>query len=418
MSVLLLLLLLLLLGCFVLFVATIDDVVDLRPQHPHFIDGVHQPHVVDAAACHARVQSLLPWNTTLSYHSSPEDEELQSHIRALQHNAAVPCDAQRVLLFALHSDCGFGAELHWLSVALMAAIETNRTLVIREDLPWIYAAQPFCERGHTFSCYFQPLSHCVVRSEADLTALLGGQRIDDVPVFTTKELHKLDAHRVVQYSTDLQKQLDFPYFRNIPARWARAGMSAFHWRSQLVAFIAQLNERVEHVVGARRDALGFNALNLVGIHTRRGDKLYGSAINRAETVEIPMASVFDGISELAVACGFDGVFVATKDGEFVDYVDQRVREAGAAMRLRWVIEREQPRKERGWSTHDLMRGMLNRTQEALDVITDMVLLASVQCLVGTFDSNLSRLAAELGEAWRSFEHPPLAFNGASYLLFP
>jgi hypothetical protein len=407
---------LLLFVCVAVVGADIDD--SLQPQHPHFIDGVHQPHQVNATTCRERVNALLPRNATLTYTASPEDEALQNQLNSLQFNGDVPCDAQRILLFSLHSDCGFGAELHWLSVAMMAAIETNRTLVLREDLPWIYAEQPFCERGQTFSCYFLPLSHCVVRSEADLNAILGGQRIEDVPVFTTKELHKLSEHRVVQYTADLQKQLDFPYFRHIPLPWSRHGWTLFHWRSQLMHFIVRLNERAGQLVGARRDALGFDALNLVGIHARRGDKLYGSAINRAETAEIPMATVFDGVNALAEACGFDGVFVATKDGEFVDYVDQRVRDGGAAMRVRWLIDRVQPRKERGWSTHDLIRGMLNRTQEALDVISDMVLLASVRCLVGTFDSNLSRLAAELGEAWHSFDQPPLAFNGVSYQLFP
>jgi hypothetical protein len=382
--------------------------------HPHFVDGVHQRHA-DDALCAELTRPLLPANRNLAYEQTEDDERLQTYLSGLQHR----CNAKhsRILLYQLHSDCGFGAELHWITVALTAAVETNRTLVIREDVAWQYAdaAAGFCAPGHTFSCYFASLSSCVVRSRADLDEILAGVPLAEVPIFTTKELHALDAHRVVQYSTDLQKQLDFPFFRSVPSGW-KSDRDVFWWRSQLVKFTMRLSSRVAGIVDARRDALGLRSVNALGIHSRRGDKLFGSAINNPETKGIPMALMFDVSEAVAVACGYDAVFVATKDGDFVDYVDARV--AQGADRVRWLIERSVSRKERGWSTHDLMRGLLNRTEEALDVISDTFLLASVSCFVGAFDSNLSRLAAELGEALRSFDRPPLSFNGTSWIVFP
>jgi hypothetical protein len=54
------------------------------------------------------------------------------------------CSNARILLYSPH-ECGLGAELHWINVALTVALVTNRTLVFREDMPWIYAQSPVCE---------------------------------------------------------------------------------------------------------------------------------------------------------------------------------------------------------------------------------------------------------------------------------
>ena len=60
--------------------------------------------------------------------------------------------------------------------------------------------------------------------------------------------------------------------------------------------------------------------------------------------------------------------------------------------------------------------MLNRTREALDVVTDIALLASFRGFLGTFESNLSRVVAELGFAAGELEFA-LSLN-STWFVFP
>ena len=130
-----------------MFVAAIAMVVAVAAAasgvpEPHFVDGAHVP--ADAAAgeslaslqthtCAELVTAHLPLRTRLAQQASERDEAAQLALGALQQRGAAACDWRApALLFALHSDCGLGAELHWLTVALTAAIDTQRTLVLRE----------------------------------------------------------------------------------------------------------------------------------------------------------------------------------------------------------------------------------------------------------------------------------------------
>ena len=143
----------------------------------------------------------------------------------LQHPS--DCRTARILLYSPH-ECGLGAELHWINVAMTVALVTNRTLVMREDKPWIYAQEPYCAAGMgTFSCYFMPFSSCVARTSAELATLRGADANADcdattqtpVPVIKTQALDVFSDVRVVQYTENLQEQLDFKFTRDVPAAW-------------------------------------------------------------------------------------------------------------------------------------------------------------------------------------------------------
>jgi hypothetical protein len=176
------------------------------------------------------VHQPTKWTPTLEI-----DAVLREDVEKLQNPNN--CAQARLLLYALHSDCGFGAELHWLTVALRAALTTRRTLVVVENERWIYAEQPYCAEGSgTFSCYFEPLSSCTARTDAELAALLGDVTLKDVPVFTTKSIDDNEDVRVLQYTRDLQKQLDFPFFRSVPRRYSDLSHKAgeFEIRTQCI----------------------------------------------------------------------------------------------------------------------------------------------------------------------------------------
>lgn len=84
--------------------------------------------------------------------------------------------------------------------------------------------------------------------------------------------------------------------------------------------------------------------------------------------------------------------------------------------LSWLHDASMARRDNGWSTYNLLKGRLNNTNEALDVITDVALLASFRGFLGSFESNLSRLVAELGMA--QFEMEFASAFEKQWMAFP
>ena len=205
-------------------------------------------------------------------------------------------------------------------------------------------------------------------------------------------------------------QLHFEFFRYVPP--AFKDKSVFWWRAQLVQFIVVPNERLQAEVDRRRVEIGVNRHDLLGIHVRRGDKVFGSRINRPEMDELEFGYIYNHTRAIAERCGFDGVLVATKSAELLEYIDARPADDS----LVWLFDRSQARTTRGWDTTTLIDGKLNRTQEALDVFSDMLLLSELRAFVGTMESNLSRLVAEL--AATTLELDPMSFNAKSWIVFP
>jgi hypothetical protein len=128
---------------------------DVAPQQPHYRDGVHNNNndgdekILLSHTCQ-ELQDMhhAHGNHALApYSRSPMDSTIQNDLDRLQKPSDNCRDSatRRFLFYAMHADCGFGAEMHWLTVALHAALVTNRTLVLLENESWIYAESPFCK---------------------------------------------------------------------------------------------------------------------------------------------------------------------------------------------------------------------------------------------------------------------------------
>jgi hypothetical protein len=283
---------------------------------------------------------------------------------------------------------------------MQVALVTRRQLVIREDLPWIYAEAPFCPPGAgSYSCYFRQLSACTVRSQEELFAVLGDDvserssaaaAMRRVPVIKSSDLAAHADVRVVQLTTNLNEQLDFKFTRNVPQEWESQLMphhqlinTLFWWRSQLVGYIWRFTPRVEALLEERRrNALPAAALAddavLIGMHSRSGDKVFGSGLQPAEMGEVDAAWKFAMLEAVATRCTadvgverFTAAFVATKDPQTL----QVLRDAVATSPVTLVWDDAIHRYGRGFSTEDLVKGTLNRTREALDALSDVDILS-------------------------------------------
>lgn len=346
------------------------------------------------------------------------------------------CSSARLLLYSPH-ECGLGAELHWVTVALTIAYVTKRALVFREDLPWIYAERPFCADGQgTYSCYFRSLSKCTIRDASQYAALVDeSAATGGIPTLVTTAL---DAHRdtrVVQYTDKLNEQLDFQFTRKVPDPWhmklqsLRNGPSSlFWWRSQLLGYMWRFQPRVQRLFDERRRAtlppsLLHAGAPLIGMHSRSGDKVYGSGLQPAEMARIDAGRKLAFLNAAARQCAthlepgahaFAAAYVATKDPAVLAAA-QRAAGDGQLDAVQLIWDASVHRYGQGFSTEDLVDGTLNGTREALDAMFDVEMLASCAgkqslcfvivltlyisiCIafVGTFESNLSRLVMEIG----------------------
>mmetsp|Transcript_55552 Transcript_55552/g.136292 ORF Transcript_55552/g.136292 Transcript_55552/m.136292 type:complete len:429 (-) Transcript_55552:143-1429(-) len=385
-------------------------------------------------AYYGRKKSLYP-PTSL-------DDELDDALHAQQHVDEGTCAHRRLLLYEPH-DCGLGAELHWTAVMLHAALVTNRTLVIREDVPWLYAgtSERCAHRGGQFSCYFAPLSTCTARTAVELQALLGNDYagIADVPWFRTTALAENHDARVVRFVTNLQDQLDARFQRSAAPTWhtafytnaaLRAATTPEFWfRSRLMNFLWRPRDELRAAAAATRARLGlgrFDAHTCVALHTRRGDKVHGSPSNGVEMADVVgVARPLRVLAAIAARCpDVHAAYVSTRDPALVAELERRygasggsARDESSALAVYWNDRVH--RYGRGYSTHDLVAGRLNRTEEALGVINDVLLMSECGIFAGVMESNLSRLVLELGAAAHTLRYPAFAIGKQTWWVnFP
>jgi hypothetical protein len=252
--------------------------------------------------------------------------DLPTSCISLQH--PVDCKSARLLLYPQNQDCGIGAELHWMQMALTAAYESNRTLVVREDQGWTFADPAFCGEN-SFSCYFEPLSGCDVHNELELNALLHDYESWPLTVTTA---NFSDAAVAAQRVLHWKNNGDFKFSRHFPARaQGREGRrNLFWWRSMLMRYQFRVRPYVQRLADDAKQRIGASPRQLA-VHFRGGDKLYGNAYNRVETqVDSNFDALFTNLERLAELCEFDRIFVSSREPQIVKALKERQRAAAAA----------------------------------------------------------------------------------------
>jgi hypothetical protein len=152
----------------------------------------------------------------LSYGIYTQDElsiRLQNELHNLM---SIPYDSSKVLLYYHHLNNGFGAEFHWLQVALTVAFMTNRRLVIAEKEGWHYADETYCNHT-TWSCYFNSIPPCPSNIASRLA----------IPI----DYSNLDQNDQIVIFSDKNKTV----WDWIPPSYEHRGL--FWWRSQLSIFL-------------------------------------------------------------------------------------------------------------------------------------------------------------------------------------
>lgn len=349
--------------------------------------------------------------------AADEIERFADELHRLQH--PVDCKSARLLLYPQNQDCGIGAELHWMQMALTAAYESNRTLVMREDQGWTFADPAFCGEK-SFSCYFEPLSGCDVHNEFELNSLLHDYQAWP-PTVTTANFSDptLATQRVLHWKNNG----DFKFSRHFPTRaQGREGRrNLFWWRSMLMRYQFRVRPYVQRLADDAKQRIGASPRQLA-VHFRGGDKLYGNAYNRVETnVDANFEPLFDNLVRLAELCEFDRIFVSSREPQIIKALKERAAAAAASGNkkvVQFIWDNDELRYGNGFHTLDLLKKQLNTTEEALNAIKDALLLLDSDVFVGMMDSNFSRLIAELGAALRRFKANPVAATTTDWIILP
>lgn len=212
------------------------------------------------------------------------------------------------------------------------------------------------------------------------------------------------GERVVYADWEQQREL-LLHPRNrlfVPRSLRHRGLLWF--RAQLVSHLFRFNAAVERAVASRlaqveRAAAG-SAGSVLAVHVRRGDKYVESATIAREAYEA-------AASAMVKRHNVSGVIVASDDAEQARGLEAWAHAQGLEVLNAWREEARHrgPNNMLALSTHSL-----DLVTYALTGMVTASTLALGQLFLGTFSSNLSRLAFELALARRRPRAPPCSLD--------
>ena len=292
-----------------------------------------------------------------------------------------PESQYHAIIYDLHYVSGLGHHLHQLGHGMTYSMMYQRPLIIF-DPNWGYAG-PMCKKLPKFTCFFQPLGRCTYKSLEDKllrkfpTPGSGGTRV----MYNRFRSAKNDSSPM-WISSELSE------------RWVPHGLAnrirSFHNRP----YIAVKSILIQHIFRVSEEVKTFLEMDvypridlqrpMVGLHIRRTDKLH------AEASLHHVWEYFEHVDRFfernPPKSGKPSVFIATDE-------PRAVKEAKSTWGSRYNIVNLDDASIVANSRH----GILTKVQDRGTMLTiaDILLLANCDFLVGTFSSQISRLAFEL-----------------------
>ena len=231
------------------------------------------------------------------------------------------CTPQHTLYVSLLGKA-MGAQIHFVALALSAAIAKGRGLIFDED-DWVYAKHDACPTKDR-SCY---LTSLWAVEEGDRRCHRELQHADPVRGW---ELEMAATHEgnvaVVDTARHLRQGMVVPgEFRS---------MGLFWWRSTLLALIARPSRYLEALVREAKGALRWPAHGrVIGLHVRRGDSCIHAAMSASRPLCLPAAVYFGQVEAMAAKYGAVAVMLATDSDDVVHEARQRFHRKEGGLRV-------------------------------------------------------------------------------------
>jgi hypothetical protein len=298
--------------------------------------------------------------------TDPDAVALYAEFTRRQRGAAT-CAGRRAIVFSFQSfgRYGFATALHHVSLALLYARDTNRTLVMRKPDQWIYAS-PACADG--FECYFGNVSSCTeatIGGETPRGSLHAGNVDDAVVLYTSAGVtYDVVSRQGAQYRT--------LWWRAHTMRWLLRPHDAF----------------LEHIDAFRAENRwpgGGGAV--IGMHVRHGDK-------KEEVARLHETKEYLDVALRLRSSNPDlhTIFLSSDDAAVI----QQATTEGARLGFR-VIHRQETRTNA--AVHSLLtQGLADPLEQGGAALENIWLLSLCDELIGTFSSSFFKLAYELRHA--------------------
>ena len=347
-------------------------------------------------------------------------KEIQHTIHEIMESPHIDCAKARVVVSALeHPKDGFASEIQYVARLLQMAVSTRRALVLTSNWKSAYE-HPGCrslsERVSGWTCLWEPLSKCqhvdsttTVREklsstdepkyEANYSLGTGilSQRQPSTSTFFDTVWYGVD--RLVHAPNSFSRREDrielradvIPHWERVYGRyWVRAQMAHYLWRPNL-ELKAQIDSRLP------TDIANGKLHRFIGFHIRYTDNI--NDLRKHFARNATLTRNFSRFMEFAEAIRKQSpenqlrdIYLATDNTEIVEESRQpRWKELGWKFTTQKDVQRSNT-LERLWFQE-------GRGAAAGGIATDLEILKRADFLVGSFQSNVYRLACELNTAW-------------------
>lgn len=179
-----------------------------------------------------------------------------------EHQNPTDCSTAKFLLYRHprlgEGSHGVGSLLHLETTALLLALNSGRVLT---EIPGTFMTDhPYCGNRSTLdSCYFEPLTHCVITPEqiASARILNGTSRSPDQLTFQNgKGLEELPqfvlADKLFPQKSPISQTIPKPFQEMLKDAGLPSKNAYYWWRAQAIAYIVRPNKQALQELAVRK----------------------------------------------------------------------------------------------------------------------------------------------------------------------
>jgi len=296
-------------------------------------------------------------------------DKLQREMFEINHPAR--CDDKIAIDWRFQSTTGIGSDLRYLMTVVHQSLVLNQPINITFPYwPW---AEGVCSLDN-FWCYLIPISNCT----------------------------KFKKSQLNQHTDPLSARLD------LKSNYLLLGN--LWYRAQLLRYAFKLLDAPLTYISRQQQKMNFDPRSApyIAMHVRRGDACYDKDRGGKRRC-IPFDQYMDAAKNMKDKYGVNRIYLAT-DGQ--DVIDSLLPYKNNFTFFYSSINRTR------YNSSDLIEnrnneGLLNNKQEVFDALTDIYFMSNASYFIGTFSSNLGRLAFELMYANKNYI-PPFASMDISW----
>jgi hypothetical protein len=326
-----------------------------------------------------------------------------------RHQNPIRCDDKKFLLYVMLGWAnGIGSTLHVATVALRAALDTDRILVLYPTPNHLWMNGSYCKDFTTIDeCYFEPFTSCSVYN------IFGGKlkawdSIPDIDVWGVNDqshLKIIKAH-VNTIGSYWHMKAGTPYrFHEILMKSGMHEENWYHWwRAQAVAYFVRPNVRTLHELDYRRQYLFENKsikAGTISVHIRHNDK-WKESPPAADTNYLRLAEELSKkFPDIMTA---RNIFLSTDDADSFGFFQNVTKWNNET---KWNVLWTNVSHFNDSAVNPMQfKNTIGWTEEFLNSLLNLELALECDAFVGIYTSNWNRLIDELRSTIRCKAHLP------------